>query len=108
MQIHAKLTGTSPLSFNMKIGTRLIAKKIGESPKGRPSVGKKFNSDAILIFKGVTKIGVISKKDQSTLPEELPTICTVIEISAAKNRIVVSFDISQEVNEENRGDGELS
>jgi hypothetical protein len=90
--IVVRVTGTTPLSFELSPGTSLVVKKIGPSAKNRPTAGSKFKTSAYLVFDGVTKIGRLSDSALKRLGKNVPDKCTVQDVSVAKKLLTVVFD----------------
>jgi hypothetical protein len=89
-----RVTGTTPLSFELSPGKRLTVKKIGPSAKNRPTAGSKFKGTAYLLFDGVTKIGRLSDAALTKLGKNVPETCTVKDVNEAKKVLTVVFDES--------------
>ncbi len=85
------LTGTGPLSFELKPLMRLAVKKYGLGSKSRPTAGLKFKSDAYLVFNGPTKVGRISSASLKKLEEYDLSFCDVSEVDMEKNTVIVTF-----------------
>ena len=90
-----KVTGTSPLSFEVNEGDILAVRHFGPSSYTRPTVGGGFKAQAYLIFNGITKVGRLSPKDASRLADELiPDTCVVVEVDAGKRILKVALGVS--------------
>jgi hypothetical protein len=87
-----KVTGTSPLSFEVNEGDVLAVRQFGPSSHNRPTVGGGFKTHAYLIFNGITKVGRLSPKDASRLAHEVvPDSCVVVEVDAVKRILKVAL-----------------
>lgn len=87
-----KVTGTSPLSFEVNEGDILAVRQFGPSSHTRPTVGGGFKTHAYLIFNGITKVGRLSPKDASRLADEvIPDTCVVVEVDAEKRILKVAL-----------------
>lgn len=86
-----RVAGTSPLSFECRVGDELTVKEIGPSAMNRPTVGSKFNSTAYLLFKGITKIGRLSPKTVEKLAGRIPKTCKVVSIDKIKKILSVEM-----------------
>lgn len=91
--IVVRVVGTSPLSFELRIGDELSVKEIGPSAINRPTVGGKFNSTAYLLFKGITKVGRFSPKTVEKLKNKIPRTCKVVQIDKVKKVVSVELPI---------------
>lgn len=81
-----ELTGTSPLSFEVPLGSVLSVRKFMPSKKGRPSVGGGFKSDAYIVHFGITKIGQVNKKNNEIFDGAKPRKCIAYEVDLIKKR----------------------
>ena len=87
-----KVTGTSPLSFEVNEGDVLAVRQFGPSSHTRPTVGGGFKTHAYLIFNGITKVGRLSPGDASRLADEvIPNTCVVVEGDAARRILKVAL-----------------
>lgn len=86
-----KVQGTSPLSFEAKVGTVLQVKQIGASKHTRPTIGSGFKSDAYLLFMDRTKIGNVPQSMLESLGDRVPDKCTVCDVRLESKSIYVSF-----------------
>ena len=86
-----KVSGTSPLSFGVKVGTVLQVKQIGASKHTRPTIGSGFKTDSFLLFMARTKIGNIPQDGLESLGESIPETCTVCAVRPESKAIYVSF-----------------
>jgi hypothetical protein len=91
--IIVRVTGTTPLSFNVKPGSVLTVKKYSPSASNRPTVGSKFKSDAYIVFKGITKVGRLSDSAISKLQGDVPAQCVVYAVDEVKKVLSVEFKI---------------
>jgi len=89
--VEIKLSGTGPLSFEVKEGEELKVKEISPSSKSRPTAGSRFKTSALLVFKGSTKIGRIPPKNQDELGGRIPEYCKVIEVNKEKKVLIVEI-----------------
>jgi hypothetical protein len=92
-EVELKLSGTTPLSFELRPGTVLSVKTYEPSRSNRPTVGGKFQSAAFLVFNGVTKVGRISPAALKKLPNPPPPTCTVVSVDEENESVVVVFQI---------------
>lgn len=86
-----KVSGTSPLSFGVKVGTVLQVKQISASTHTRPTIGSGFKTDSFLLFMARTKIGNISQSSLESLGDRIPETCTVCAVRPDSKAIYVSF-----------------
>lgn len=86
-----KVSGTSPLSFSVKVGTVLQVKQIGASKHTRPTIGSGFKTDSFLLFMARTKIGNISYESLESFGDRVPITCTVCAVKPESKAIYVSF-----------------
>lgn len=80
-----QLTGTGPLSFELKKGAMLAIKKILPSNSSRPTIGSGFKTSGYVVYNGITKVGRISPKDTEALDGTIPSIGKVVEVDGSKN-----------------------
>lgn len=86
-----RVAGTSPLSFELKVGMELQVREFGPSPYSRPSVGGRFRSNAYLIYSGGTKIGRLTPAIVDKLGGTPQKTCTVVKIDPNRKILIVSF-----------------
>lgn len=90
-EIKVRVAGTSPLSFEVPVGTILKVKKIGPSTASRPSIGGKFKGSGFLLFTNHTKVGRLSPASLNRLNSLIPPTCKVVEVDKIKKRLTVAF-----------------
>lgn len=91
IEITVRVTGTSPLSFDVRVGATLQVKEFSPSAPSRPSVGGGFKTRAFLLFNDRTKVGRLSTASLLKLGEVVPNTCTVLEVNRQKRLLFVSF-----------------
>lgn len=90
-----KVTGTSPLSFDVNQGDILTVRQFGPSSHTRPTVSGGFKTHAYLIFNGITKVGRLSPRDVSRLGDGLiPDTCIVVEVDPERRILRVALEAS--------------
>jgi hypothetical protein len=87
-----RVSGTSPLSFDVTPGTVLTIKEIAPSAVNRPTLGSKFKSKGYLLFKGITKLGRLSPSALAKIGESVPANCKVVQVDKAKKILAVEFE----------------
>jgi hypothetical protein len=86
-----RVSGTSPLSFDLAIGSTLTVKEFAPSHYSRPTIGSGFKSKAFLLFHNETKVGRLSTASVSQLGRRVPTNCTVSEVDKGRKVLRVRF-----------------
>ena len=94
--LELKLSGTSPLSFEVSVGTTLQIKEVGPSNHWRPTVGSGFKSNGLLVFNNKTKVGSFKPEDMSSFsPSIIPATCTVTEVDKSRKILRVALDVTK-------------
>lgn len=83
------LTGTSPLSYDVRPGSVLSIREFHPSNKSRPTVGAGFKNTAYVVFSGITKVGQVNKKDLPIFSTNTPRKCLALEVNREKNIFLV-------------------
>ena len=86
-----KVSGTSPLSFSVDVGTILQVREISPSSHTRPTLGSGFKSNAYLLFTGRTKVGNVPQESLEQLGAQVPKTCTVCEVNRERKMLFVTF-----------------
>lgn len=88
-----RVVGTSPLSFDVRLGDELTIKEVGPSAMNRPTLGGRFKSNAYLLFKGITKVGRLSPNSVEKIGDNIPSKCKVVKIDKLKK--ILSVEITK-------------
>ncbi len=91
MGISVKVAGTSPLSFELHPGDKILVKKYVAGASHRPTSGAKYRTDAYILYRGVTKIGKLSEASLKKLGGSVPDECIVTKVDAEKKILMVCF-----------------
>lgn len=91
LTVKVRVTGTTPLSFELKPGAVLTVKEYSPSASNRPTAGSKFKSNAFILFRGITKIGKLSDAAIEKLDGRVPDSCRVHQVDAEKKILTVEF-----------------
>ncbi|MDQ3816080.1 MAG: hypothetical protein M3362_00120 [Acidobacteriota bacterium] len=86
-----RVSGTGPLSFEVRPGSILTIKEIGPSSTSRPSIGGGFNSKGYLLFAGQTKVGRLSPAALVKLGERDISSCKVVTVDKTRKILLVEF-----------------
>ena|SRR6267154_1088670 len=86
-----RVTGTSPLSFEVLPGTTLTVREFAPSSYNRPTIGSGFKSSAYLLFHDETKVGRLSPDSLLLLGKKVPRKCTVSEVNRERKILRVIF-----------------
>jgi hypothetical protein len=86
-----RVTGTSPLSFDLWPGVSLTVKEISPSASNRPTLGGGFKTKGYLLFSGQTKVGRLSPSVVSKLNGNIPLSCKVLKVDKARKLLLVEF-----------------
>lgn len=86
-----RVSGTSPLSFEVFVGSILAVKEFAPSHYTRPTAGSGFKSSGYLLFHDQTKVGRLSPENVNKLGKRVPTTCTVAEVDKARKILRVVF-----------------
>jgi hypothetical protein len=84
-----RVSGTSPLSFDVWKGMTLTIKEMGPSANNRPTLGAKFKSKGYLVFNGRTKVGRFSPATLNKIGSRVPETCTVVQVDKEKKILSV-------------------
>lgn len=88
-KIVVRVTGTSPLSFEVWTGMTLTIKEIAPSANNRPTLGAKFKTKGYLVFNGRTKVGRLSPAALKKIGETIPETCKVVQVDRGKKILSV-------------------
>ena len=86
-----RVSGTSPLSFEVSVGSILTVKQFAPSHYNRPTVGSGFKSAGYLLFHNETKVGRLSLENLSKIGKRVPQSCTVSEVDKSRKILRVIF-----------------
>jgi hypothetical protein len=86
-----RVSGTSPLSFDVPVGATLTVREFGPSHYSRPTVGSGFKSKGFLLFHNQTKVGRLSPDSLYRLGRNVPPCCTASEIDKERKILRVVF-----------------
>jgi hypothetical protein len=86
-----KVIGTSPLSFELHLGDKILVKRYISGGSKGPKPGPKCRTDAYILYRGVTKIGKLSDTSIKKLEGNIPEECTVSKVDPEKNILMVLF-----------------
>src|SRR5207237_4282593 len=87
-----RVAGTSPLSFDVTVGTTLQVREFAPSSPSRPTIGGRFKSSAFLLFRDRTKVGRLSPASLRKLGNSVPPVCTVVEVDRNRGILLVTFN----------------
>jgi hypothetical protein len=90
-----RVTGTSPLSFDLWPGVTLTVKEISPSAQNRPTLGGKFTTKGYLLFNGITKVGRLSPASLKKIGDNVPLQCKVVEVDKGRKILSVEFRTGQ-------------
>lgn len=90
--IEVRVTGTSPLSFDVIPGNILFVREFAPSLHNRPTIGSGFKSSGYLLFHDETKVGRLSPESVSRLGKRVPKTCTVSEVNRDRKVLRVVFN----------------
>ena len=87
-----RVSGTSPLSFDLWPGVTLAVKEFAPSKASRPTLGGGgFKTKGYLLFSGQTKVGRLSPSALRKLGSNIPQSCKVSKVDKARKLLLVEF-----------------